>query len=251
MLNWMQPPSTCLMSDLPPDWKRKAEPRIINCYSMIKDRAYINQLTANKTVPHCMMIEETEEADGAGRKSRLRILNLRPLSSDTKSSEWNRADTRLNTTIWLPSELRRRLEKEAPWMSLYEMRYWWRAQSTAYLMRFNERTVSRVAELRWNVSMMQHFPPHAHFHPLHLRAQQTLPPGSISAHVRGARAPSHQTFLASLPYSIRMYDGSPCALASQRGTREGSWRIRSFQTSAYTWQRRSASSGQIPLELAG
>jgi len=64
------------------------------------------------------------------------------------------------------------------------MRYWWRAQSTAYLMRLNERTVSRVAELRWNISMMQYFPPHAHHHPLHSRTQQTLPPGSISAHVR-------------------------------------------------------------------
>ena len=70
-------------------------------------------------------------------------------------------------------------------MTEHELKYWWRGQSAAYLLRFNERTIAAVREMRLKPGMLV-----AHSG---ARGNATggprvlsfpLPPGVVSAHMR-------------------------------------------------------------------
>jgi hypothetical protein len=67
----------------------------------------------------------------------------------------------------LPSVLKAELLSHHPQMTEKQMIYWWRAQSSAFLARFNNKTIQAVAALR---RKEMPFP---------------LPPGVINAHIRG------------------------------------------------------------------
>lgn len=101
-------------------------------------------------------------------------------------SRYDRVE-KYNDSFWMPSELEDRLMRVAPGMSQYERRYWWRAQGAAYLLRLNDRTISRLAALRRNESAtFYRFPPGAD-HPIKRQDdanEYLFPPGTISAHVR-------------------------------------------------------------------
>ena len=80
-----------------------------------------------------------------------------------------------------------------------EIRYWWRAQGAAYLMRLNEKTLNAIIDIRTNESNY-----HAHTFP--------LPKGTIHAHIRAGDmsnemrlVPSH-TFLDA---AVRMATDNP------------------------------------------
>lgn len=49
---------------------------------------------------------------------------------------------------WVPGPLYRRIRAEFPHMTFHQVKYWWRAQGVAYLMRLNEVTVAALRKMR-------------------------------------------------------------------------------------------------------
>lgn len=82
----------------------------------------------------------------------------------------------------LPGVFRRMLAEAAPDMSEAQLKYWWRAQSVAYLMRLNDATLAAVRQLRTDATLISL----AGGPGLTAAraAQLPLPPGAIHAHVR-------------------------------------------------------------------
>lgn len=77
------------------------------------------------------------------------------------------------------------LGRVAPWMNADDVKYWWRAQSVAYLMRLNDRTVRALAILRKAEHMVRigGKPVPAQAQLLH-QPVFPLPAGVVSLHVR-------------------------------------------------------------------
>ncbi|KAI9027077.1 hypothetical protein DFJ74DRAFT_704497 [Hyaloraphidium curvatum] len=74
------------------------------------------------------------------------------------------------------------LNRAAPGLECDEIRTWWHAQATAFLLRFNHETVASLRRIRVNDAA----PEHARRGPLAKNppALYPLPPGTISVHVR-------------------------------------------------------------------
>ena len=72
---------------------------------------------------------------------------------------------------------RNALISEYPSMTREQIKYWWRAQSAAYLMRFNNLTIHAVAALRHTQAM--------HYMTGDKPLPFPLPAGTISIHIRG------------------------------------------------------------------
>jgi hypothetical protein len=88
------------------------------------------------------------------------------------------------------------LQTQFPSMTLPQIKYWWRGQSVAYLMRFNEETVRTIRALRHNQAV--HYTTDGGPMPF------PLPPNTISAHIRGGDKRAEmplvpaQTFVAAV-----------------------------------------------------
>ena len=82
----------------------------------------------------------------------------------------------------LPSVFRSQLRAHWPDMSEAQLKYWWRAQSVAYLMRLNDATLAAVRALREDAALIA-----VAGGPgltAAAAAKLPLPPGVIHAHVR-------------------------------------------------------------------
>lgn len=83
----------------------------------------------------------------------------------------------------VPRALRSALCAHNPSMGDNEAMYWWRAQSAAYLLRWNDETVAAVAALRSDATRFD-----SRGEPGHVDARAAslvpLPPGVIHAHIR-------------------------------------------------------------------
>ena len=66
------------------------------------------------------------------------------------------------------------LRSQIPSMTDGQIKYWWRGQSAAYLMRFNDVTINAIAALRHTQSM--------HYITNNMTLPFPLPPGTISAY---------------------------------------------------------------------
>ena len=81
----------------------------------------------------------------------------------------------------VPDVFRQAIQREVPNIQEPEIRFWWRAQSVAYLARFNNVTLDAVTAMRHQA---------IHFYKTHHRAGHNvtppfpLPPGTINAHIR-------------------------------------------------------------------
>ncbi|KAI9028665.1 hypothetical protein DFJ74DRAFT_659626 [Hyaloraphidium curvatum] len=78
----------------------------------------------------------------------------------------------------IPAAARKAVQRVRPDMQGSSLTYWWRAQSAAFIARFNDRTIDALREIRMRPNMtMTHgkLPPSPLF---------PLPPGTIGAHVR-------------------------------------------------------------------
>jgi len=86
----------------------------------------------------------------------------------------------------LPKEVKAMISKFAPHMKTDKIKYWWHAQSTAYVMRFNDRTVHTLAKMRRSERMLKLGKKGNHQMVEVLQGMPTfpMPPGTISAHVR-------------------------------------------------------------------
>ena len=88
---------------------------------------------------------------------------------------------------YVPPVVKARLAEVAPHMTFDEVKYWWRAQSVAYIMRFNDKTVAALAALRRADKMVKVDPASAPGAAA-LRALPAplfpLPAGTVSAHIR-------------------------------------------------------------------
>jgi hypothetical protein len=96
---------------------------------------------------------------------------------------------------WVPSALYRRLRAEFPHMGRHEIKYWWRGQSVAYLMRLNDRTALALRDMRSPAfgTPLTVLSPDAYGDSPHTRNQTFVhalrtafpfPPGVIGAHIR-------------------------------------------------------------------
>ena len=98
------------------------------------------------------------------------------------------ANSQVDTmTGGVPAPLQGMLDAAAPGMTPAAQKYWWRAQSVAYLMRLNDATLAAVRQLRTDALMISLWPADASGGaPLTAAAARAipLPPGAIHAHVR-------------------------------------------------------------------
>ena len=89
---------------------------------------------------------------------------------------------------FVPPVLRDKLLGMAPHMTFDEVKYWWRAQSSAFIMRMNDRTVEALRILRTAERMVHIAPASGVPYADHLNRQPKplfpLPPGSVSFHIR-------------------------------------------------------------------
>jgi hypothetical protein len=83
----------------------------------------------------------------------------------------------------VPRALRSALCAHNPSMGDNEAKYWWRAQSAAYLLRWNDETVAAIAALRSDAARFD-----SRGEPGHVDARAAslvpLPPGVVHAHIR-------------------------------------------------------------------
>lgn len=84
----------------------------------------------------------------------------------------------------VPSLLDSELQRARPGMGEHQRKFWWRAQSVAYLMRLNERTINAVRTLRTNRKLHAVFPESSPLLSVDLAAGIPLPSGVIHAHIR-------------------------------------------------------------------
>jgi hypothetical protein len=91
----------------------------------------------------------------------------------------------------VPAALSALLRSEAPGMSEAEMKYWWRGQSVAYLMRFNHDTVREVRRMRKDPSLVVVAPDNRTLVAASSSSSSSsssvrvpFPPGLVHAHVR-------------------------------------------------------------------
>ena len=166
MQNWVLPPSACSLADVPT--ARLADKNVLDCYGS-SSRHPARHGHPGVTVPYCVARHGPNEVSITNES---RFINLR-----------GTALTPYDSILWMPTEAQLRLRAVQPGMSAYEMRYWWRVQASAYLMRLSARSVQRVAELRWDDALMLRFPNASVDHPV-LSGSSVLPAGTISIHVR-------------------------------------------------------------------
>jgi len=81
----------------------------------------------------------------------------------------------------VPSRIKQKLRKLKPHMTDYQITYWWRGQSIAYLMRFNRNTKETIQSLRQDKSLFYKTPGKSAFHSNTMLA---FPRGTINAHIR-------------------------------------------------------------------
>ena len=82
-----------------------------------------------------------------------------------------------NMSNHMPDIFKEALLSQFPSMTRHQIRYWWRGQSAAYLMRFNDDTVRGLAALRQTQAL--------HYMTGGKPLPFPLPAGTISAHIRG------------------------------------------------------------------
>jgi len=77
------------------------------------------------------------------------------------------------------------LQAEFPSMTMPQIKYWWRGQSAAYLMRFNDKTLRVLRALRHNQTL--HYATRAlrHNRTEHYATPFPLPANTIAVHIRG------------------------------------------------------------------
>jgi hypothetical protein len=103
---------------------------------------------------------------------------LRPI---TNCTHFNASTPRLEGEVHMEERmveaLVTALRAQFPSMTTAEMKYWWRGQSAAYVMRFNNNTLRVMRSLRHNRTL--HYTTHGCAVPF------PLPANTISAHIRG------------------------------------------------------------------
>jgi hypothetical protein len=77
----------------------------------------------------------------------------------------------------VPDVIVKKLKEVIPSMTEHQIKYWWRGQSVAYLMRFNDQTMDAIYNLRRKLDL--------HYITGGGSVPFPLPPGTISAHIRG------------------------------------------------------------------
>jgi len=82
----------------------------------------------------------------------------------------------------VPSRIKRKLRELKPQMTDYQMTYWWRGQSIAYLMRFNSDLRHHIQALRQDKSLFYKTPGKNTYSSNN--AFFTFPRGTINAHIR-------------------------------------------------------------------
>jgi hypothetical protein len=92
----------------------------------------------------------------------------------------------------VPTLFRNALIDKIPSISGDQIKYWWRAQSAAFLMRFNNATVEAVASLRHNSQM--------HYYTNRPSAPFPLPASTIAIHIRGGDKWREMTLIHATKY---------------------------------------------------
>jgi hypothetical protein len=81
--------------------------------------------------------------------------NCSPESYATESNTIRTAPGDWPSLTFVPPAMQQRVAEVAPHMCVNETKYWWRAQSAAYVMRLNARTVEAVARRRKGEGMVR------------------------------------------------------------------------------------------------
>ena len=100
----------------------------------------------------------------------------------------------LDAVSQLPDVLVNKLKTKFPSMTRDQMKYWWRGQSAAYLMRFNDQTMDVIYSLRRRQDL--------HYITGGGPVPFPLPPGTISAHIRGGDKASEMTLVPARDYIL-------------------------------------------------
>lgn len=84
---------------------------------------------------------------------------------------------------WIPSIFKEPLKKERPLLTENQIRYWWRGQSVAYLMRFNKATVLHLKQLRFDPQLWYTTSSYGFVNKTD-GTNILFPPGTINIHIR-------------------------------------------------------------------
>ena len=136
----------------------------------------------------------------------------------------------------VPVVLKKALRTRHPSMHDDEIKYWWRAQSTAYIMRLNADTLQAVAKLRTDQSL--HYTTNSTNTPL------PLPANTIAMHIRGGDKWQEMTLVPPLRYTqaaIGIIRNAPLSLAIRRIF------VSADDEAAITETRRAAEEAQLSV----
>lgn len=120
----------------------------------------------------------------------------------------------------IPTVFKQALLHRLPSMSNDQMKYWWRAQSVAFLMRFNNATVDAVRRLRSDASKHYCTQGNSFFSPQNNNKQQNLllPTGAFAIHIRGGDKHQEMTLVPATNYIdavVRNIQNTPLSYPSR------------------------------------
>lgn len=246
--NWVRPLSSCTAADA---LQGSSTGRVVNCYGAVRHRGTPTGVGNN--IPWCTVPLGWPSNPVLREPPRI----VMPLTGLEAVNAKHKIPFGTNDTLYagpwlnlgaaggfLPSVLREELLRVRPGMSLYEMRYWWRAQAAAYMLRPSERTVERLAARRRNDSTLIRFPDaHDDLVPRGNAdgAVRTLPVGSMSAHVRqGDKQAEHR-----MPGIESYFEAAKLALANMP---LGATRLIFVSTEKDLWQNLTLELAQFTLK---
>jgi hypothetical protein len=112
------------------------------------------------------------------------------------------------TTV--PSLLKEMLQSKIPNMSKDQIKFWWRAQSVAYIMRLNTDTIRAIVRLRTD--------PLFHYYTNCNSTPFPLPANTIAMHIRGGDKWKEMTLVPPLKYiatAAALFENMPLSFSSR------------------------------------
>ena len=110
----------------------------------------------------------------------------------------------------VPSGLKAILQSKIPNMSNDQIKFWWRAQSVAYIMRFNADTIRAMVRLRTD--------PLFHYHTNCNSTPFPLPANTMAMHIRGGDKWKEMTLVPPLKYiatAVGLFENMPLSFSSR------------------------------------
>jgi len=110
--------------------------------------------------------------------------------SSFDTNKWGAIDSNIFHDV-VPDLFKNAMQAKLPSLTDNELRYWWRAQSVAYLMRLNENTITELSKMRHDDNFHYMSKGNVPF---------PLPSGTVNAHIRHGDKGTEMKLVPSVMY---------------------------------------------------